>query len=360
MKNKNSYKVLIIMMVLALALTACAQPAQEEPGEALTKVKIQLSWIKQGENHGIFNAVEEGFYKDEGLDVEVIAGGPDIRPMALVAAGEVDFAMGHPVEVIAGRSNDVPVVSVLQEFQDSMTVYVAKKANGFETIEDIKDAKFGIWYAGGEYEPQLMAELSGVGIDNVNWVAQKYSMVEFYEDKVDIASATLHNEFHVLLNAGYTLEDLTVYRPSDYGAALVNNSIYTTEKMIKEHPEIVQAFVNATIRGWKWGLQNPDKAVQNVLKHNPDLETQKQLYQVEETNKLSTARSAKEFGIGYLNYADWEVSQEALIVLGLIPEPIDLNSAFDLAFWNNCPKEYKTLDDLDMNVIYARIEENLK
>lgn len=363
------FKLITLLMVLVIILsgftsaqgTSLIEYKSEDVAQEgeLEKVIVQLNWIKQGEYHGIFNALEQGFYEEEGLDVEIQAGGPDIRPVALVAAGEAHFAVGKPAEVITARYNETPVVMVIQTFQDSYTVYLAKKANGIEAIDDINGKRFGVWFGGGEFEAMLMAERSGVGTDNVVWTAQKFSMVEFYEDKLDIASATIHNEFHVVLDAGYSLDELTVFRASDYGAAMIDDGIYTTEKLIAERPDLVQAFVNATMRGWKWGLEHPEETVQNVLISAPDLQVRKQLFQVEEANKLTTARSAQEYGMGYLNIEDWEVSQAGLLELDVIDSPIDLEAAFDLSFWEAVPVEYKTLDDLDMDSIYERIEANL-
>lgn len=336
--------------------TSSGESAQATP---LTKVKVQLAWVKQGEFHGIFNAIEQGFYAEEGLEVEVLAGGPDVRSVQVVASGGAEFGIGAPGVVIASRANDVPVVQIAQSFQDSFTVYIAKKERGFETIEDIAGAKFGVWYGGYEYEPQLMVEKAGVGLANINWVAQKFSMAEFYEDAIDVASATLHNELHVVLDDGYTRDELTIFRASDFGAAMVADGIYTTEQMIAERPEVVQAFVNATLRGWKWGLLNGDEAAEIVLKFNPEADLQKQVYQVEEVNKLITTRGAMENGLGYMDMADWEVSQEALLTVEVIDEPVDLAAAFDTTFWENVPAEYKTLDDVDFETVNARIAENL-
>ena len=332
---------------LKFALTFLLIPVFAYQSWALEKVKVQLVWVKQGEFHGIMNAVDRGFYRDEGLDVEVLAGGPDIRAQMVVASGAAEFATINPAGVIAARSNEVPLVAVMQEHQDSYLAYVGKKARGYNTIQDIKGAKFGVWYGGGEFEPQLMANLSGVGKDNVNWVAQKFSMIEFYEDKLDVASVTLHNELHVLLGAGYSRNDITIYKASDYGAALISDGIVTTEKMIRERPDIVQKFVNGTLRGWQWGIYNGEEAAKIVLKFNSGLEYQKQLYQVEETSKLVASRKALTEGLGYMDMKDWEVSQKGLLEVKAIDNKIDLNKAFTLKFWKNSPKKYRKLDNMD-------------
>jgi len=369
------FKWLALLVILSFLVVGCqpapapTEPPAEEPAaeaptvaptpEPLEQVKVQLVWVKQGEFHGYFNAVEEGFYADEGLDVEIVAGGPDVNVRQVTAAGEVDFGTGNPSTTIAARSNDVPLVMVAQTFQDTFVVYIAKKARGFETIEDVEGADFGVWFGGGEFQVQLMLDKAGVGKENVNLAPQKFSMIEFYEDKLDVASATLHNELHVVLDAGYSMDDLTIYQASDYGAMMIEDGLFTTEEMIRDKPEVVQAFVCASLRGWKWGLQHPEEAVAHVLKHNPELEYRKQLFQVEEVNKLISKRGAAENGLGYMDPEDWEVSEEGLLLIGAIDGPIDLEAARNDTFWANCPDEVTTLDDLDMDAINARIEENL-
>ena len=122
---KKSHLLLPILVLLALMFTACQQfpapapaqqapaaaPAEEEaakeapaaeeeeaaaPAKDLEKVAVQLVWVKQGEFHGIFNAIENGYYEECGLEVEPLAGGPDVRPMQVVAGGQAQFATGSP------------------------------------------------------------------------------------------------------------------------------------------------------------------------------------------------------------------------------------------------------------------------
>ncbi len=126
--------------------------------------------------------------------------------------------------------------------------------------------------------------------------------------------------------------------------------------MIKNKPEVVQAFVNATLRGWKWGIMNPEEAANIVLKFSPDLDYRQQLIQVEEVNKLLIARGAREFGIGYAVPEDYSVAQDGLLLLEVIKEPIELEKAYTNAFWENAPDEYKLLNDLDIPAIETRIK----
>lgn len=337
---------------------AKSEPAADKP---LEKVAIQLSWVKQGEYHGIFNAIENGFYKEVGLDVEVLPGGPDVRPVQVVASGTAQFGIGGPSTVIASRANGVPVVLILQSQQDSPQRFIAKKSRGITKIEDVKGKNFGVWFGGGEYEPMLMVKKAGLNPDDVNWTAQKFSMIEFYEDKLDVAVVMIYNEWHVVLDAGYSPDELTVFSAADYGAAVIGDGVYTTEDMIKNKPEVVQAFVDATIRGWKWGLEHPEECANIVLKFNPELELRKQLLQCEEMNKLNISRAAAEHGLGYMDIADWEVSQAALVDVKAIEKPLDdLKAGFNLSFWEKTPEDYKSLKGLDLKAIQDRITKNLQ
>ncbi len=369
---RSKLKYFYLLLIFVFALTSCqstnsvSTPAAtaakeiENPTEMpLEKVVVQLPWIYQGEFHGIFNAVEMGFYKEEGLDVQVTAGGPDVRPIQLVASGSVQFGLGQPSALIAARANDVPIVTITQHMQDSIVVYLAKKDRGFNTIEDLKGANFGVWFTGSEFEPMLMVEKSGVGKDEVNWISQKFSMIEFYENQMDVASAAVWNELHVVFDAGYSVDDLTIFKAADYDASIIGDCIYTSEDMIKNKPEIVQAFVNATLRGWKWGLENPEEATNFVIKYSPDLDFRQQLIQVEEVNKLLIARGALEYGLGYIVPDDYTVAQDGLLLIGAISEPIEIEKSFTNSFWENAPDDYKTIQDLDLEKINARIKKTV-
>ena len=105
--------------IIKIVLTISLMIMLANQSWALEKVKVQLVWVKQGEFHGILNAADKGFYAEEGLDVEVIAGGPDIKTQMVVAAGAAEFGTLAPAGVISARSNEVPLVAVMQEHQDS-------------------------------------------------------------------------------------------------------------------------------------------------------------------------------------------------------------------------------------------------
>lgn len=348
-----------LAMLAVIVFGACSTTAPGSTGGNLTKVRYVLPWVVQGESAGHFVAVEKGFYREAGLDVEIIPGGPDVNAAKLLASGSAEFATGSSGGIILARKQGIPLVGLWTQNQESGSGLVCKTKTGVTKWEDLRGKKVGIWVGLGEPELYYAVNKAGVGHENVEWLPQKFSMVEFYEDKFDCASVTFWNELHVVEGAGYKRgEDFTLLKASDLGIYLSGDSGMTTEKMIKERPEVVQAFVDASLRGWKYTLDHPEEAVAATLKLAPDLDPKKQLYQVEEVNRLMISGPAEKAGkIGTVSLENFAAYQEALIGAGQLDGPTDLSGAVNTTFLDKTPKDYVTIGD--RAALLKRIESNL-
>lgn len=353
-----------LALAAAVVLAACSgSPSPSSGGDggegALTKVRYVLPWVVQGESAGHFVAVEKGFYKEAGLDVEIIPGGPDVNAAKLLASGSAEFATGNSGGIILARKEGIPLVGLWTQNQESGSGLVCKTSTGIKEWKDLEGRKVGIWVGLGEPENYYAVEKAGVDHTKVQWLPQKFSMVEFYEDKFDCASVTFWNELHVVEGAGYARDtDFILLKASDLGIYLSGDSGITTEKMIKERPEIVQAFVDASMRGWMYALEHPDEAVAATMKLAPDLDPTKQLYQVEEVNRLMISGPAEAAGkIGTMSEENFAAYMEALIGAGQLDAPQDLTGAVDGSFLEKVPAEYVTIKD--RAALLERIEDNL-
>jgi NitT/TauT family transport system substrate-binding protein len=347
-------------LAVAVVLAACSGSSSSSGDTGnLTKVKFVLPWVVQGESAGHFVAVDKGFYKEAGLDVEIIPGGPDVNAAKLLASGSADFATGSSGGIILARKEGIPLVALWTQNQESGSGLVCKTKTGVKEWKDLKDKKVGIWVGLGEPELYYAVEKAGVSHEDVQWLPQKFSMVEFYEDKFDCASVTFWNELHVVEGAGYAPgTDFNLLKASDLGIYLSGDSGMTTEKMVKEKPEIVQAFVNASLRGWKWALDHPDDAVAATMRIAPDLDPKKQLFQVEEVNRLMISGPAEKAArIGTVSPENFAAYQDALIGAGQLDAPQDLSGAINTTFLDKVPKEYVSIDNRD--AILKRIETSL-
>lgn len=331
------------------------------PSKALSKVRFVLPWVVQGESAANLVAKQKGFYTDAGLDVEIVPGGPDVRAAALLASGSAEFSAGPVSGILTARAQDIPLVALYTQNQSDGLVWVCKNKTGIKSFKDLAGKRVGVWF--GSNDAKLLRALDKVGVaaTAVQMLPQKFSMIEFFEDKFDCAGATVWNELHVVLDAGYTVgttaDDITILDPAkELGIFVTGDSGFTTEKMIQDHPDVVQAFVTATIRGYQYALKNPEEAAAITVGFAKDLDLHKQLLQVEEMNRLLIGGAAAQDGIGTIRASDYTTVQDMLLAVKLLKAPVDLSKAVDLTFWKAVPADDKAIGDA--NAILERIKTN--
>ncbi len=339
--------VILFAMILILSVTIASwSPSAAEELKDLTKVSLRLNFLPQTEYAGSYIALWNGYYEEEGLDVEILAAGQELSTMSAVASGGDTFGVGEPHAVIISRAQGVPLKHIFQGDTDAYLRYVVKKSSGIKDIEDLRGKTISLWLGGGEWEMMCMLRKAGLDPEiDLNVTAQRVGMVPFYENQVDLAQVTTFNELQQIYRAGYSPDDIIVFRAADYGCGLVGNGIFTLEETINNQPEVVQGFVNATARGWKWAFENPRETVEMFIENFPELDYSGQLLMLEEERKLYLGRKAGELGVGYLD-PDYLSEAEAVILdNGLIDAPVDLDEIYAPEFWENIPDEYKIVEE---------------
>ncbi len=363
----NSYGILFIAItILSLVIASCAPasteapaveapvaeapaeeapvaeaPAAETPKE-LTKVTLRLNYLPQTEYAGSFIALWNGYYEEEGLDVEIRPAGQELNSISAVASGGDTFGVSEPHTVIIARAQGVPMKHIFQGDTDAYLRYVVKKSSGITKIEDLRGKTVSLWLGGAEWEMLCMLRKAGLDPEkDVNIVAQRVGLVPFYENQVDLAQVTTFNELQQIYKAGFSPDDIIVFRAADYGCGLVGNGIMALEDTVKNQPDVVQGFVNATARGWKWAFENPTATVEMFIKEYPELDYSGQLLMLEEERKLYLGRNAGTMGIGYLDPDYLKEAQAVILDNKLIDTPVDLTEIYASEFWENIPAEYK-------------------
>lgn len=322
--------------------------ASESSSGDLIKVRYIQPWVIQGESAGQFAAVREGFFAEEGLDVEIIPGGPDVRAGALLASGSAEFAVMNPSGVYTNRENGIPVVAVGGINQADGLFIMCKSSTGITEFGDLAGKKVGVWVGGGEAGIQAATVKAGIDVSDVQWLPQKFSMEEFYQDAFDCASATEWNEKHVVYKAGYEPGvNVNELRPSDVGLFLPGDTIVTLESTVAERPEIVQGLVSGTLRGWQWvcsSEENRRTGAQYTVDAAPDLDLELQIIQVDEMCSLMSQGPAAEVGmIGDMVQSSWQQSADATLAIGLLNAPADVPAGFTDQFVANTPAEYRKI-----------------
>ena len=321
-------KIVLIMLGVALVLSGCASPKSTNEAGALTKIRLPLGYIPNIQFAPFYVAVEKGYFKDAGIDLEF-----DYKfetdGVALVGAGELPFAVVSGEQVLLARSKGLPVTYVAAWYQQYPVSVVAKSELGIVIPQDLKGKKIGLPGLFGANYVGLRALLNAAKLSesDVTLDTIGFNQVEtMAAGQQDIVVGYTANEPIQLRARGIAVTELRV---ADY-AQLAANGLLASEKVIAENPELVRAFVGAFLKGLKDTLDNPDEAFTLSGKYIPnfsdlDAAVQKQVL----TTSIEQWQATR---LGYSDPQAWENMQTVLLDMGLLTEKLDLNKAFTNEF----------------------------
>ncbi|GAA1756870.1 ABC transporter substrate-binding protein [Agromyces humatus] len=316
-----------IALAAALALTACtasgdgtgATDGGTDGGE-LTPVKLQLQWLPQGQFAGYFAAVDQGYFEEEGLEVEIIPSGGDIVPQDALANGDVDYAIAWVPKVLGSIEAGANLTNIAQIFQRSGTLQVSWADSGIDSVADFEGKKIGSWGFGNEWE--IFAAMAAEGLDSstVQIITQDFNMNAFLQGDIDAAQAMTYNEYAQLLESVnpdtgelYQPDDFNVISYQDTVGAMLQDAIWAdTERLESDeaYQETTVAFLKAVIKGWVYAADNPQEASDITIAEGSGWGPSHELWMVNETNKLIWPAPD---GVGMIDEAAWNATVEGAL-----------------------------------------------
>lgn len=311
------------LAVTALALAGCGGDSGDGSAAAdeLTPVKLQLQWFAQAQFAGYYAALDQGFFEEEGLDVEILEGGADIVPQDVLASGDADYAISWVPKVLGSIEQGAAITNVAQIFERSATLQVAMADSGIDGPEDLAGKKVGSWGYGNEWELFAGMQQAGVEIDDIELIQQAFDMNGFLAGDIDAAQAMTYNEYAQVLETEnpetgelYQPEDLSVIDWNEEGTAMLQDAIWADTQRLEddeEYQETTVAFIKAAIKGWAYAKDNPEEAAEIVTGAGSTLGTSHQLWMTNETSRLIWPSTN---GVGLIDEAAWEQTVE--IALG--------------------------------------------
>jgi len=315
-------KKLIIALLLLSLLAACAP--QAAPTQALVPVSLPVGYIPNVQFAPLYVAIENGYFREEGLDVTVDYSMENDN-LALIGAGRLEFAIVSGEQVLLARAQGLPVVYTAAWYQQYPVGIVAKSEQGIQTPADLKGKKIAVPVLAGASYIGLRALLSAGGLQesDVELDVVGFTQAEMVAtDHDDAAVIYVANEPVQLEARGYTVD---VLRVSDY-LPMVANGLATSEQMLRDNPERVQKMIRALLRGIQAAAADPDAAFEISKKYVDNLATGDP-----ETQKKVLAASIELWKADRLGYSDpqaWENMQSILLEMGLLKAPLDLSVAY--------------------------------
>jgi NitT/TauT family transport system substrate-binding protein len=341
MRRRWWYRAILPVAALAIIAAACGDGDETGGGgEALTPVTLQLQWVTQSQFAGYFAAVDQGFYEDEGLQVTILEGGPDIVPQQVVAAGAAEFGTSWVPKALESNEQGTGLINIAQVFQRSGTLQVSFKESGITSVEDFRGKRIGTWGFGNEHEVIAAVRKFGMNPEtDIIQVIQGFDMLQLLPPEaggtgeVDAAEAMIYNEYAQLLEVInpatgelYKPEELNIINYNDVGTAMLQDAIWVRADWLDEasNRDIAERFLRATFSGWIYCRDNFGACVDIVLANGPTLGRSHMEWQLNEINALIWPSPE---GIGIMDQALWEQTLDVAVSQGILQaRPSDAES----------------------------------
>lgn len=333
--QKKGWGLALSMLALTLALAGCGgneeneQGGQETADKPLQKVKVVLDWTPNTNHTGLYVARDKGFFKEQGLDVEIIQPGQEGAD-AMVAAGNAEFGVSYQESVTMARIADVPLVSIAAVIQHNTSGFASPKEKGIDSPKKFEGMRYGGWGAPVEEAviDSIMREEGG-DVSKVELLSIGDSDF-FAAVKRDIDFAWIYYAW-TGVEAELRGEELNMLYLTDYSDKLdyYTPVLVTSEELIEKSPELAKAFTAGAAAGYQFAIDNPEDAAEVLIQAEPDLNPEL----VKASQKWLSPRyqdDAQRWGEQKLsvweNYASWMFER------GLLEAELEAEKAFTNEF----------------------------
>lgn len=258
---------------MGAALLALVAVATTQPATAQTKVKFTLDWKFEGPAAGFLVALDKGFYKAEGLDVTIDTGANSTEGINRVASGTYELGFADINSLIRFRDKNpaLPLKGVMMIYDAPPFSIVTLKKNGISGPKGLEGKILGAPAPDGAYAQwKSFVKENGINADKAKVENVGFPVREpmLKDGKVDAITGFSFSSYFNLINAGVPADDIQVMLMSNYGLVLYGNVVLANPEFAAKSPDLVKAFIRATLKGWKETVKDPTGAVQSVLKRN--------------------------------------------------------------------------------------------
>jgi len=297
------------VVALALLLAGTGVRASDAAPANTTPLRLQLKWRHQFQFAGFYTALEKGYYRQAGLDVTITPLQPGTDPVDIVLARGADLGVASSELVLRYAKGD-PVVVLATIFQHSPLALFVRSDIGIETPQDLAGHKVAL----APWESEIFAYLQRehVSISQLQIVEHDHTVDSLLKGRVDALAGYETDESYYLQRSGRAFRQFT---PRSSGVDFYGDTLFTTRAMVNEHPERIEAFVAASLRGWEYALAHQDEIATLIhAKYAPDLPVEKLRF--EAASMLPLVRTDL-VELGHTHIARWQHIFDVYRGLGL-------------------------------------------
>jgi len=314
----------VVIPILAIMLASGCRHSSESAG--LTKIVLQADWYPQPEHGGFYTALVKGYYKDAGLDVAIVPGGPYVTMEQQVSAGVAQMGMSSSDKILESIADGLPLVAVAATMQRDPQGIMVRKDSPVHSFADLNGHTVAIktgstWWQFIEKKYQL---------SNVHEIPAMMNVANFVADPNYIQQAFATSEPFFAQQAGI---ETRVLLTSDAGYNPYR-VMFTTRDFLRPHPDVVGRFVEASLHGWRDYLNDPSAAHATIMKLNPALNAQwmEFTWKALRDGHFVAGEDPSGAQLGKMTSERWQTMYQQLLDLKVIDKPFDPATAYTLQF----------------------------
>ncbi len=306
----------------AILFSSCRKPGEnggnlsaesdtiESQSTTLFPIRFLPQWTHQAQFAGIYMAQKKGFYRDYGLDVRILPGGPDSPSYESLQSGKTDITQLFLITAMTRDAENSNLVNLAQVSQKSALMLVGKKSHGIKSVADMNNHSLGLWRSDFRDLSLIFIKQNKL---NMNIVNIDFTINLFLNDAVDMINVMRYNEYHKVLQAGIDPDELFAVSFSDVGLNIIEDGIYCRRDYFELYPDQCKKFAEATMDGWLYAINHQEETIDTVLdimrRHHIPANRPHQAWMLQEMRNVIMARPNE---IGVLRSSDFQAVKDLL------------------------------------------------
>jgi len=318
----------MIILGTFIVMLCSAQGFAKEPLQPLT---IQLEWLSNVSIAGALLAKKQGWYEEAGIDLTIKAWESDMSPIEEVLTGKAQIGVAEGADIIKARSKGKKIRAVATLFQKSPACLISKKKQGIKTPEQLRGKRVGIYHPSAILIIKIVLANAGMKYDDIIPVEVEGDIQTLLDDTTDIHPGYMNDEPLSIREKGYETNVIPAFK---HGYDFYSGVYFVTDTMIQKQPELIQTFLNVTMRGWREAFKTPLATAQMIVaEYYPEGTVQHQTESLKIFHTLATVGIAGGDNlIGIMEGRFWAKGVDILYKYKQIDKKIPETDLFTLEF----------------------------
>jgi len=311
-------------LMMALSISGCV----EEESVELQEITVKLKWLHQAQFAGLYIANEKGYYADENLNVTIEETDFTNEPVDVIAEGNAEFGVDDAARILVKMGEEAPLKTIGVIFKTSPLGYVSLKDSNITEPIDFVGKNIGLTPDAHSMHSAIVKKL-GLDLGAMTIINATYDYTPLITGEYDVFTVYVTDEtYHIVEEEGY---ELNVILPSDYGVSFYADSIFTSDEIIENDPELVEKFLRATLKGWQYALENKEEALDATEKYETGRYANREYEEYIYDHQFPLIHTG-ESNVGWMSSERWQKMYDMLNDYGEIETGFDVSQAYTMQF----------------------------